>query len=406
MNLAISSASKRAVAAIALVCMAVSSPVVFSQTSAQRESYEKLLGAVKSLTAAAQREPGATSGDGSAVLATIAARQKEAEELAAAGEYGVARSILEEGYRSLTQALSSLKSGTGFAGASGSGAATAGGSGDAARKASYERQMGTALALLDAAKRASAETQGSRAADVGRIENILTQSRSVASGGDFVQADALVGEGLKELRTLMVAMKGGSGETRAAVASDSATQSGKSPPTFDFDSRFSTANALVEALRRQNVEKNAGKDRVIADIETRLSRAQSLRGSDSPAALALLDETYSLTRNTLQGMQSASKLKTGSAALEASRVAEVPSTGENQRAEAKRQLDSAKLIRDAAERIGRDKGSNIASALAQIDTIASDARNYLASDPARANESAAEANRLAKEALEKARGGH
>lgn len=405
MKFALGIASKRTVIAIALACIAVSSPVVFAQTSAQRESYEKLLGTVKSLTTAAQREPGAASGNGRAALLAIAARQKEAEELAAAGEYGVAHTILEEGYRTLTQTLSSLKSGTGFTGATGSGAATTSGSGDAARKASYERQMDTASALLDAAKRASAETQGARAADIVRIEGILTQARSVASGGDYVRADALVAEGLKDLRTLMVSMKGGSGEPRAAGDGGSATHSGNPQNAVNFESRYSTAKALADALRRQNLEKNAGKDGLVADIESRLSRTQSLRSSDPAAAMALLDETYALTRNTLQGLQSASNLKSGNAALEASGVAKVPSSGEGQRAEAQRLLDSAGMIRSAAERIGREKGHDNASALAVVDSFVSSARNSLASDPARAVQSAAEANRLAKEALEKARTG-
>lgn len=315
MSLLIDAAKARTAVAIALVCVLASSPVVFAQSGAERASYEKLLETVKSLTEAVQREPEATSGAGRSTLDTVAARQREAEALAATGEYGVARSILDEGYRSLTQTLSRLKSGTGFNSAAGSGT--------------------------------SANSPG--------------------------------------------------GESRPAVASHSAT--------VDFDSRYGTTKALADALRRQNAEKNAGKDGLIADIETSLSRAQGLRSKDAAAAMTLLNETYALTRSSLQSIQTASSLKSGSAALEASRVAEGPSTVEGQRALALRHLDSVKMIRDAIERTGREKGSDSHSALVVVDTLATDARNYLTSDPARASKSAAEANRLAKEALEKVRAG-
>ena len=401
MKVAIGSAFKRAGVAVALASLVLVSPLAFSQADAQKEGYEKLLGTVKALTASLQRDPGATSGDARAALAKVASRQKEAEELAAVGEYGVARSILDEGYRSLTQTLGSLKSGSGYSGATGSAAATAGGGGDAARKASYERQIGTAQALLDAAKRASAETQGAKSAEIGRIEIMLSKARAAATSGDYAQADTTTGEALKELRTLMVSMKGGTGEPKAATSIEGVVDPAKQLAAFD--SRHATSKALLDALRRQNSEKKSGKEGVIADIEARLARAQTLRGSDPTAAVALLEETYTLTRNTLQGMQGASTLKSGSAALDASRTAEGPATADGQRTEAQRTLDSVKVIRDAAERIGRDKGAENAVALTVVDTFATDARNHLASDPVRALKSATEANRLAKEALEKAR---
>ena len=384
----------------AIVCVP---PLTWAQPNVQKESYEQLLGTVNALSASLQRDPGATSVDAKASMAKLAARQKEAEELASVGEYGVARSILDEGYRALTQTLGSLKSDSGYSSTMGSAPASAAtGSGDAARKASYERQMGSAQALLDSARRSSAESQGARASDIGRIEAMLTKARSAAASGDFVSADTIASESMKELRPLLVAMKGITSEPKAVSATSAATVD-PAKQRAAYEARNLTAISMLDALRRLNTEKHAGKETVIADIESRLGRAQTLRGSDPAAAIALLEETYALTRSTLQGMQGGASLKSGSAAQVAAQVTENPGGSDVRRAEAQRSLDSVRLIRNAAERIGRESGFDNAPSLMGIDTFVTDARNSLASDPARALKSAREANRLAKEALEKAR---
>jgi hypothetical protein len=401
MKVAIGCAFRRAGVTVALASLAFLAPLAFSQTDVQKDGYEKLLGTVKALSASLQREPGATSGDARATLARVAARQKEAEDLAAVGEYGVARSILDEGYRSLTQTLGSMKSGSGFRGETGSEASIPGGGGNAARKASYERQIGTAQALLDAAKRASVEMRGAKSAEISRIEAMLAKARGAATSGDHAQADTTAAEALKELRTLMVSMKGGNGEPKAAASSSDGVVD-PATPIAAFDSRYTTTKALLDALRRQNSEKNGGKENVIADIETRLARTRTLLASDPKAAAVLLDDAYALVRSTLQSMQGTASLKSGSAALEESPAVESSTTADGQRAQAQRSLDSAKAIRNAAERIGREKGFDNAATLTTVDTLATDARSHLASDPARALKSATEANRLAKEALQKA----
>lgn len=384
--------------------LAFGSSLAIAQTDTKKESYEKLLGTVKALTVALQRDPGAGNPDVRAAITKVTTRQKEAEDLATVGEYGIAGSILDEGYRTLTQTMSSLKSGTGYSSVTGSAAATSGGSGDAARKTSYERQIGTAQALLDAAKRASAESQGARSADIGRIEGMLATARNAAAAGNYTQADTAAADALKDLRPLIGAMKGGSSETRTASGSAGAPDTAKQLAAFD--ARSATVKALLDAMRRQNTEKKAGKEGMISDIEARLARAEGLRSSDPVAAIALIEEIYALTRNTLQGMQSGSSLTPGSVAMEAGKTAQAPATSDEQRTDAQRYLASAKLIRDAAERIGHEKRIDNAAALTLVDTLAADARSHLASNPARAMKSGAEANRLAKEALEKARTGH
>jgi hypothetical protein len=270
----------------------------------RKADYENRLGSVKSLSAAVSRDPKADSAEVKTAMAKVAARQKEAEELAAVGEYETARQILDEGYKVLTTTLTAMKSGSGNAAPAGSTAAAAGSEQDKARK----------LAA--------------------------------------------------------------------------------------FDGRMSTAKAMLDAFKRQNQEKAAGKDASIADIETRLRQAETLRGADLGAAQGLLDDAYNSTKLGLQSMQTVSTMKTGSAALEAGGAA---GNADATRAEIDRTLKSSALLREAVIRLSKEKGVDSSVALTRIDTLSGEARSRQAADPARALKAANEANQTAKDTLAKLR---
>jgi hypothetical protein len=167
-----------------------------------------------------------------------------------------------------------------------------------------------------------------------------------------------------------------------------------------FDRELMGAKAILDALKRQNQEKRAGKDAEIQDIETRLRQAETLRGVDIVAADKLLDDAYAQTKQALQSVN-VSGAQTASAAAPA--AASGAAGAEAQRAEIDRMLKSSALLRDAVLRLSKEKGADSAVALSRIDALSAESRSRQASDPARALQAATEANQTAKDALAKLR---
>jgi hypothetical protein len=377
-----------------IAAFAVTPFSVEAEDPKRKADYENRLGSVKSLSAALSRDPKAGTPEVKAAMAKVSARQKEAEELAAVGEYETARLILDEGYKLLSTTLAGLKSGSGYSGPSGSAAAEAGGS--ASRKPAYERSVASARSLLDAARRANP-----KATELASIETGIGKAEQAGNSGDYVHGESLANEALNQLRPLLVSMKGAApGAT--ATAAEGAPGSGQEQARklAAFDGRMSSAKAMLDAFKRQNQEKAAGKEGAIADIETRLRQAETLRGVDLGAAQGLVDDAYKSTKLGLQSMQTASTMKTGSAALEANATA---GSADATRAEIERALKSSALLREAVIRMSKEKGADSSATLSRIDTLSAEARSRQATDPARALQAANEANQMAKDTLAKLR---
>ncbi len=367
-----------------------------AQDHTRKAQFDSRLGSVKALNMALSSDAGAARPEVKATIAKVAARQKEAEELAAVGEYDAARLILDEGYALLTKTLATVKAASGYAGPSG--AAAAEGAGASSRQAASERLLASARSLLDAAKRGSAEAGGGGTADLARIESAIAAAEQAGRAGDHGRGESLANDALKELRPLLVTLKGGSSaSTATAVAADG--EKDKAQLVAAFDRELMGAKAILEALKRQNQEKRAGKDGEIADIETRLRQAETLRGVDISAANKLLDDAYKQTKQALQAVNVAS-VQMASAS---SSGATSGGGAEAQRAEIDRLLKSSALLRDAVQRVGKEKGADSSATLSRIDALSAEARSRQASDPARALQAATEANQTAKDALAKLR---
>jgi hypothetical protein len=362
-----------------------------------KADYERLRGSVQALSAALSRDPVAAGGEVKASLAKVTARQKEAEELAAIGEFDTAKSVLDEGYKLLTRTLAAVKSGSGYSGPSGSAAAD--NAGDTSRKPAYERAIGSARALFDAARRASVDAGGSRTTELAVIEANLKKAEAAGANSDYARGEGYANDAMKELRPLLVSMKGSAPGAATAATADSGADHARKLAAFD--GRMASTKALVDALKRQNKDKAAGKEADIAGIEVRLQRAEASRSADLPGAQGMLDEAYNATKVTLQALQTPSTMKTGSAALDSGGGAAL--SAEAQRGEVERVLKSATLLRDAVARKSTDKGADNAAVLSRIDALVADARGRQASDPGKALQSATEANQAAKDALAKLR---
>lgn len=76
---------------------------------AQRQAYENRLDTVRALATALERESGRPGV--AEALAKVDASRREAAEMAAVGEYVIARSMLDEGYAALTATLGRLRGG-------------------------------------------------------------------------------------------------------------------------------------------------------------------------------------------------------------------------------------------------------------------------------------------------------
>lgn len=387
----------------------ISTGALAADPKQQKTDYERELASVKALSTALQADPKAGSPAVRSTLDAVGARQKEAEDLAAVGEYELAKAILHEGYVALTKTLAGVKAGSGYGGPSGSMSGMTGSDGKplalAKKKADFERELASAKALLDAARRADAETGGRQAREVGEIEALIGKATAAAGREDFDSADKLVDEALRRERALITAAKGAS--TSPATPAQSAAADEKAArerAAAQIDGRLGTAKAMLAALKSQNASKKLGRDAAIADSEQKLARAESLRASDPVAALALIDQAYAATRSDLQGMAGGgAQIPSGSAALDAGRR-DMSGMGAEQNANAlASQLRTARTLRDAYERKSKEKGLDAAATLARIDKLAADARALEGSDPSRALSAADEAYKLAKSSLEAAR---
>jgi hypothetical protein len=371
-----------------------------AQDDRRKAQFDNRLGSVKALSTALSSDPGAARPEVKATMAKVAARQKEAEELAAVGEYDTARLILDEGYAELTKTLVSLKGGSGYSGPSG--AAAAGGGQDKSRAlAAFDRDLTSAKAMLDALKRQNQDKRAGKDALIGDIEARLRQAETQRNT-DIAAADRMLDGAYETTKQTIQSLN-----PSAAPASSSVADRGekdKAQLVAAFDRELMGAKAILDALKRQNQEKRAGKDAEIQDIETRLRQAETLRGVDIVAADKLLDDAYAQTKQALQsvnvsGAQTASAAASGAASGGASAAA----GAEAQRAETDRILKSSALLREAVLRLSKEKGADSAATVSRIDTLSAESRSRQASDPARALQAATEANQTAKDALAKLR---
>ena len=395
-----------------LAALLLSGAALAADPEKQKADYERQLESVNVLSKALTADPKAGTPEVKGTLDQVGARRKEAEELAAVGEYDLAKSILQEGYNTLTRTLAKVKSNTGYAGPSGSMSGMSGMAGADGKplaltkmKADFERELMSAKSMLDAAKRADTETGGRQSREISDIESLISKAVSAASKEDYPAADKLIDEAIARERKLITATKGSSDNaSKSTAAAD--TKADQEKKLAAFDSRMNTARAMLPAVKSQNTQKNAGKDGKIAEIEQKLTRAESLRNSDITQAQKLADEAYADTRATIHSMQTKPTVKSGSEALEPNTRdmrAMSGMSGEEKKATIQAQLRSAQAVRNAYERKAKEKGVDAAPTLSRIDQLTSDAKRLEGSQPEQALRAADEAYHLAKSSLEQVR---
>ena len=403
-----------------LAALLASAAVIAADPKQEKAAYERQLSSTKVLFQALQADPKAGTPAVKSTLDTVATRQKEAEDLAAAGEYELAKTILNEGYGTLQKTLASVKSGTGYSGPTGSMGGMGGMSGMggmlgmtgadgkplnyAKLKSEYERDLMSARSMLDAAKRAETQSGNKHPRDIAEIEALIAKATAAAARDDYVAANKIIDEALVRERALITADQGAkpqaaTGSAAAAAADDKAA---RERAAAQFESKLSSAKAMLSALKSQNTSKKAGREASIAEIEQKINRAESMRTTDPVGGLALIDQAYAATRSDLQGMSGGGDgRKTGSAALEAANQRDMSGmSGEDKAKAIASQLRTATTLRNAYERQAKEKGVDASATLKQIDKLAGDARALEGADPSKALVAADEAYKLAKSSLE------
>lgn len=269
-------------------------------TVKQKQDYENRLSSVKALTDALKRDadkPGIKD-----TLTKVDASRKEAEGLAAAGEYDIARSILDEGYRTLTATLAKLKSATGQGVSAQSGMSGMADPGYAAKRERdlVERDINSTKALIDALKRQNAEKNAGKGTEIAKIEADTQQAQTLLAAGKVGEADKLIDAAYGRAKAAIAGMQKASGMKTGSAAMETSGQremggmSGELKRS-ELDSRLKSIAALRDALKRRNP--NAAE---IGRSEQMSSEAGRLAASDPDKALAIADEAYEMVKAAIK----------------------------------------------------------------------------------------------------------
>lgn len=267
--------SRLTLALMAVVTALSLAPPAFAADGNARPNYEARLASVQSLSGVLKKEtdkPGVKE-----ALQKIDARAKEAEGLAAAGEYEVARAILDEGYHSLTAVLAKVKGAANPVATATPAAADSGA--DKIRRDGVTRKIASTRSLLEPLKKQNPGKDAAKAAEISSIEADVQKSDGLLAAGKPVDADKLIDEAYARAKKAIASAQTG---TVAQSADDKKAA---------IEARLKSAAALREALKRRGTAAE-----VVGRSEQLTSEAARLAGSDATRALGLADQAYDLLK--------------------------------------------------------------------------------------------------------------
>ena len=231
-------------------------------------------------------------------LGKVEASRKEADGLAAAGEYEIARSLLDDGYRVLTATLAKVKSAPGQS-LSAQSAMAEPVNGTKRERNLVERDIVSSKTLIDALKGQNAEKNAGKGAEIAKIEADTQQAQSLLAAGKVGDADKLIDDAYARAKTAIVAMqkpssmKTGSAALDSPKSRDMGGMSGEQKKG-ELDARLKSIDALREALKRRNP--NTAE---IARSEHMASEVGRLAASNPDKAMSVADEAYNLLKVAL-----------------------------------------------------------------------------------------------------------
>jgi hypothetical protein len=257
--------------------------------SRAKADYETRLASVHSLVAALKGEsskPGVAD-----VLKMVDGKVREAAEIAAVGEHEIAKSMLDEGYATLSSTLSRVKRGNDQQnGMSGSAALeaeqkAAGGRGELAKmEGAFKRREASVVSLLDVCERAVKE-QGRDSQLVNESTRLLGAARAEAQSGGFLQGTKLLDQAYLLLRVGLNEMKGGitvtASKTFATPAEEYRYEQGRND---DYAQ-------LIAGLVEQNAQRSDWRDAAARSKAMRQAADEAARTSDFATALKKINES-------------------------------------------------------------------------------------------------------------------
>jgi hypothetical protein len=257
--------------------------------SRARADYEARLASVQSLVTALKAEsskPGVAD-----VLKKVDAKVREAAEIAAVGEYEIARSMLDEGYASLSTTLSRVKRGneqqTGMSGSAALEAeqkATVGKVDVAKLESAFKRREASVVSLLGACERVVKE-QGRDPQLVTETTRLLGAARNDARAGRYPQGTKLLDQAYLLLRVGLAEMKGG----QEVTASKSFAT-----PSEEFryeQGRNDDYAQLIAGLVDQNAQRNDWREAAARSRSMRQAAEEAARAGDFAMALKKINES-------------------------------------------------------------------------------------------------------------------
>lgn len=291
---------------VALLAAALLSAAHAADPAKQKSDFQRQLDSVKSLSAALQRDKAAATPAGKETLAVVEARQKEAEGLAAAGEYEVAGTVLDEAYKKLTATLAKAKAGAPTpAAASADGKPLANGK----AKEDFERKLASATALLDAEKRVDSAAGNRHQADIASLESGVGKAKAAAAAGDFALAHRLIDEVLANEKRLITSTKKNDPATAGLKSGSASLEREAAAPAAGADAKAELARtlhsttSLRDLLARRSKEGGVDRSAALGKIDQQLGEARRLESSDPKRALQVASDAYAAAKTEVEKLQ-------------------------------------------------------------------------------------------------------
>lgn len=240
----------------------------------------------------------------------------------------------------------------------------------------YNSRLSSTAALADALKRESARAGVD---NEGVLRDVDAHRKSAAkhvAAGDYAAARAVLDEGYRTLTAALARLenaRNAGGMTGMSGGTDAKAASARKRDLVSRD--IQSTKALIDALKRQSVEKSADRAAEIDSIG-KLAEAASaaLAAGNVGEADALIHDAYPRAKAAIAGLQKPSPLKTGSSALDAARAAAAAETDSPRlRATHARRSESVSALLATGERIAKERNLRPAE-IAEAQTLLAQAK--------------------------------
>lgn len=287
---------------VALLASALLSVAHAADPAKQKSDFQRRLDSVKSLSAALQRDKAASTPAGKETLAVVEARQKEASDLAAAGEYEVAGSVLDEAYKKLTATLAKAKAGAPTPPAATDGQPLSNGK----LKEDFERKLSSANALLDAEKRVDSAAGSRHQSDIAGLDAGIGKAKAAAASGDFGLANRLIDEVLASEKRLITTTKKSDPATAQLKSGSASLERDAAAPAdnkAELARTLRSTTSLRDLLARRSKESGVDRSATLGKIDQQLGEARRLESSDPKRALQVASDAYAAAKTEVEKLQ-------------------------------------------------------------------------------------------------------